>query len=167
MSGSRQSEPSPRNKMFPPPGPQKPRSAVDPAREYVAFTSAFHLRSLLRVPAFVRHAYKIMKQADAASGIVGWSLASTFSRWTSTRCRCGKTTTACGVSCERANTSCHSLSSNTTCADRPPSSTTNCSAVMFLDVEGRPRTTSTAQCHSHPAHDVRNQYPVVSVRVER
>jgi hypothetical protein len=32
------------------------------------------LKSLLRVPAFVRRAMKIMKQADAASGIVGWSL---------------------------------------------------------------------------------------------
>jgi len=28
--------------------------AVDPTREYVAFTSAFHLKSLLRVPAFIR-----------------------------------------------------------------------------------------------------------------
>ena len=56
------------------PSPWSQRSAVDPAREYVAFTSAFHLRSLLRVPAFVRRAYKIMKQADAAPGIVGWSL---------------------------------------------------------------------------------------------
>ena len=60
--------------MFPPPSPWSQRSAIDPAREYVAFTSAFHLKSLLRVPAFVRRAYKIMKQADAAPGIVGWSL---------------------------------------------------------------------------------------------
>jgi hypothetical protein len=59
---------------FPPPTPWKPRAAVDPAREYVAFTSAFHLKSLLRLPAFMRRAMKIMKQADAASGIVGWSL---------------------------------------------------------------------------------------------
>ena len=59
---------------FPPPSPWKLRAAVDPAREYVAFTSAFHLKSLLRVPAFIRRAMKIMKQADAASGIVGWSL---------------------------------------------------------------------------------------------
>jgi len=59
---------------FPPPSPWKLRAAVDPAREYVAFTSTFHLKSLRRVPAFVRRAMKIMKQADAASGIVGWSL---------------------------------------------------------------------------------------------
>ena len=59
---------------FPPPSPWKLRAAVDPAREYVAFTSAFHLKSLRRVPAFVRRAMKIMKQADAASGIDGWSL---------------------------------------------------------------------------------------------
>jgi len=59
---------------FPPPSPWKLRAAVDPAREYVAFTSAFHLKSLRRVPAFVRRAMKIMKQAVAASGIVGWSL---------------------------------------------------------------------------------------------
>lgn len=59
---------------FPPPTPWKLRAAVDPAREYVAFTSAFHLRSLRRVPAFIRRSIKIMKQADAATGIVGWSL---------------------------------------------------------------------------------------------
>jgi hypothetical protein len=66
--------PSRQNNMFPPPSPWSQRSAVDPAREYIAFTSAFHLKSLLRAPAFVRRAYKIMKQADAAPGIVGWSL---------------------------------------------------------------------------------------------
>jgi heme-degrading monooxygenase HmoA len=59
---------------FPPASPWKLRAAVDPEREYIAFTSAFYLKSLLRVPAFVRRAMKIMKQADAAPGIVGWSL---------------------------------------------------------------------------------------------
>ena len=59
---------------FPPPSPWKLRAAVDPAREYVGFTSAFYLKSLLRVPAFIRGAMKIMKQADAAPGVVGWSL---------------------------------------------------------------------------------------------
>jgi hypothetical protein len=59
---------------FPPPTPWKPRAAVNPAREYVAFTSTFHLKSLRRVPAFIRRSRKIMKQADDASGIVGWSL---------------------------------------------------------------------------------------------
>ena len=60
--------------MFPPPSPWSQRSAVDPAREYIAFTSAFHLKSFRRAPAFIRRAYKIMKQADAAPGIVGWSI---------------------------------------------------------------------------------------------
>ena len=60
--------------MFPPPRPWSQRSIADPAREYIAFTSAFHLKSFWRVPAFIRRANKIMKQADAAPGIVGWSL---------------------------------------------------------------------------------------------
>lgn len=60
--------------MFPPPSPWSQRSAVDAEREYIAFTSAFHLKSFLRVPAFIRRANKIMKQADASPGIVGWSL---------------------------------------------------------------------------------------------
>lgn len=60
--------------MFPPPSPWSQRSVVDPGREYIAFTSAFHLQSLLRVPAFIRRANKIMKQVDASPGIVGWSL---------------------------------------------------------------------------------------------
>jgi heme-degrading monooxygenase HmoA len=59
---------------FPPPTPWKPRATVDPAREYVAFTSAFHLKSFRRVPAFMCRSLKIMKQVDAAPGIVGWSL---------------------------------------------------------------------------------------------
>ncbi len=60
--------------MFPPPSPWKQRAAVDPAREYVAFTSRFFLRSPLRVPAFLSRARRIMKQADDAPGIIGWSL---------------------------------------------------------------------------------------------
>ena len=60
--------------MFPPPTPWKQSTAVNPTQEYVAFTSRFSLRSVFRVPAFFRRAMKIMKQADAASGIVGWSL---------------------------------------------------------------------------------------------
>ena len=61
--------------MFPPPRPWKQVSETDPEREYVAFTSRFMLKSPLRVPAFMRHSFKIMNQANAAPGIVGWSLA--------------------------------------------------------------------------------------------
>ena len=61
---------------FPPPSPWKLRATVDPTREYVAFTSAFYLKSLFRAPAFIRRSLKIMKQVDAASGIVGWALGS-------------------------------------------------------------------------------------------
>src|SRR5262249_1303576 len=60
--------------MFPPPTPWKQSAAVDPTREYVAFTSRFSLRSVFRVPAFIRRSMKIMKQVYAASRIVGWSL---------------------------------------------------------------------------------------------
>jgi hypothetical protein len=60
--------------MFPPPSPWKARGSVDPQREYVAFTSRFFLKSFRRVPAFIRSAFRIMKQADAAPGIIGWSL---------------------------------------------------------------------------------------------
>lgn len=61
--------------MFPPPRPWKQVGRVDPDRDYVAFTSRFFLRSPLRVPAFMRQGSKIMRQVDAAPGIVGWSLA--------------------------------------------------------------------------------------------
>jgi len=60
--------------MFPPPSPWKQRAAVDPNREYVAFTSRFFLKSLRRLPAFVANAIRIMKQTDVAPGIIGWSL---------------------------------------------------------------------------------------------
>jgi hypothetical protein len=62
--------------MFPPPIPWKQRAVVDPEREYVAFTSRFFMKSLGRVPAFVAHSIRIMKQANVAPGIVGWSLGS-------------------------------------------------------------------------------------------
>ena len=60
--------------MFPPPRPWKQRKAVDPQREYVAFTSRFFLRSLRRVPAFLWTSFRIMRQANEAAGIIGWSL---------------------------------------------------------------------------------------------
>ncbi len=60
--------------MFPPPTPWKQRAAVEPNREYVAFTSRFFLKSMWRAPAFLISSIRIMKQADAAPGIVGWSL---------------------------------------------------------------------------------------------
>jgi hypothetical protein len=60
--------------VFPPPQPWKQVAAVDPEREYVAFTSRFFLRSPLQLPAFLRASRRIQKQATAAPGVVGWSL---------------------------------------------------------------------------------------------
>jgi heme-degrading monooxygenase HmoA len=60
--------------MFPPPVPWRQLVTVDPDREYVAFSSRFFLRSARRVPAFISTATRIMKQANAAPGIIGWSL---------------------------------------------------------------------------------------------
>lgn len=60
--------------MFPPPRPWKQRTTVDPEREYVAFTSRFFLRSALRAPAFMARSRSIMKQANKAPGVIGWSL---------------------------------------------------------------------------------------------
>jgi hypothetical protein len=60
--------------MFPPPQPWKLRTAVDPQREYLAFTARFYLKSFRRVPAFLASSFAIMKQANAAPGIVGWSM---------------------------------------------------------------------------------------------
>lgn len=66
--------------MFPPPQPWKQIGTVDPQCDYVAFTSRFHLRSLLRVPSFLRQSYRIMRQANTSPGIVGWSLGSDLLR---------------------------------------------------------------------------------------
>ncbi len=60
--------------MFPPPQPWKQLTAIDPDREYLAFTSRFALRSVLRVPAFMGASLGIMKQVEAAPGVVGYSL---------------------------------------------------------------------------------------------
>ena len=60
--------------MFPPPIPWRQHAAVDPQREYVAFTSRFFLKSLRRVPAFLASSIRIMKQANVAPDIIGWSL---------------------------------------------------------------------------------------------
>ena len=47
---------------------------VEPQREYLAFTSRFFLKSLRRVPAFLASSYRIMNQANAVPGIIGWTL---------------------------------------------------------------------------------------------
>jgi hypothetical protein len=60
--------------MLPPRRPWRQVASVDPDREYVAFTSRFFLRSPLRAPSFIRQSLRIMRQADAAPGVVGWSL---------------------------------------------------------------------------------------------
>jgi len=62
--------------MFPPPQPWKQLAAIDPDREYLAFTSRFALSSVLRVPAFMGASFRIMKQVEAAPGGVGYSLGS-------------------------------------------------------------------------------------------
>jgi hypothetical protein len=64
----------PKSSMFPPPTRWKQLAAVDPGREYVAFTSCFFLNSVRRVPAFVARSRHITKQVDTAPGVVGWSL---------------------------------------------------------------------------------------------
>ena len=66
--------------MFPPPQPWKQRASVDPQREYLAFTSCFYLKSFRRVPAFLASSFAIMKQANAAPGIVGWALGADLPR---------------------------------------------------------------------------------------
>jgi hypothetical protein len=60
--------------MFPPPQPWKPLTPVDPEQTYLAFTSRFALRSVLRLPAFIAASLKIMKQVEAAPGALGYSL---------------------------------------------------------------------------------------------
>ena len=62
--------------MFPPPQPWKQLAAIDPDQEYLAFTSRFALRSVLRAPAFMGAALGIVKQVEAAPGAVGYSLGS-------------------------------------------------------------------------------------------
>ena len=61
--------------FFPPASRWKQVSAVDPDREYVAFTSRFFLKSPRRVVRFLSRAGPIEKQVASATGIVGWSLA--------------------------------------------------------------------------------------------
>lgn len=60
--------------MFPPPKPWKQCASVEPEREYLAFTSRFFLKSLRHVPAFLASSVWIMNQANAAPGIIGWTL---------------------------------------------------------------------------------------------
>jgi len=61
--------------FFPPAKRWKQVSAIDPDREYVAFTSRFFMKSPRRVLRFLARSGPIEKQVDAASGVVGWSLA--------------------------------------------------------------------------------------------
>jgi hypothetical protein len=61
--------------MFPPPPPWKQIGDIDPEREYVGFTSRFFLKSVRTLPAFFALSQRIRKQASAAPGVVGWSLA--------------------------------------------------------------------------------------------
>ena len=61
--------------MFPPPQPWKQIGNIDPDREYLGFTSRFFVKSVRTLPAFIAQSQRIRKQAGAASGVVGWSLA--------------------------------------------------------------------------------------------
>ncbi len=60
--------------MFPPPQPWKTLIAIDPEKQYLAFTSRFAMRSVFRVPAFMRYSFQIMRQVEAAPGAVGYAL---------------------------------------------------------------------------------------------
>lgn len=62
------------------PTPWRWGATVESDREYVAFTSRFFLKSVLRAPVFVRRSIGIMSQARTAPGLIGWSLASDLFR---------------------------------------------------------------------------------------
>lgn len=61
--------------FFPPAKPWKQVGAIDPDREYVAFTSRFFMKSPRRVLRFLAQTGPIERQVDSAPGVVGWSLA--------------------------------------------------------------------------------------------
>ena len=61
--------------MFPPPPPWKQIGDIDPEREYLGFTSRFFVTSVRTLPAFFAQSQRIRKQASAAPGVIGWSLA--------------------------------------------------------------------------------------------
>jgi hypothetical protein len=61
--------------FFPPAKTWKTTAAVDPEREYLAFTSRFFMKSPRRVLAFLNRTGPIEKQVEGAAGVVGWSLA--------------------------------------------------------------------------------------------
>ena len=65
--------------MFPPPQPWKQLGPIDPDQTYLAFTSRFALRSVLRMPAFLGTSLKIMKQVEGTPGALGYSLGAHFS----------------------------------------------------------------------------------------
>jgi hypothetical protein len=61
--------------VFPPAPPWRALRPVEPDRQYLVFSSRFSLGSVRRVPAFLAFSRRIGKQANAAPGLVGWSLA--------------------------------------------------------------------------------------------
>jgi heme-degrading monooxygenase HmoA len=61
--------------MFPPPSPWRQVGAVDLDKQYVGFTSRFHLGSVRDLPGFVTASRRIAKQVRTSPGLVGWSLA--------------------------------------------------------------------------------------------
>lgn len=60
--------------------PWKQVRPAEPAREYVGFTSRFFMKGLLRSLRFQLRAFKVMKQTEAAPGLIGWSLAADLPR---------------------------------------------------------------------------------------
>lgn len=60
--------------MFPPPQPWKALALADPDRTYLAFSSRFAMRSILRVPSFMKFSIQIMRQMEAVPGVIGYSL---------------------------------------------------------------------------------------------
>jgi hypothetical protein len=61
--------------VFPPPSPWRQVGAVDPDKQYVGFTSRFHLGSVWDLPGFVAASRRITTQVRTSPGLVGWSLA--------------------------------------------------------------------------------------------
>ena len=66
--------------MFPPAPPWKARRPGELDREYLVFSSRFSLGSVRRVPALLAFSWRIGKRANAAAGIICWSLAPDLSK---------------------------------------------------------------------------------------
>jgi hypothetical protein len=66
--------------LLPPPKPWQQVAAIEPDREYVAFTSRFFMRSPGRVLKFLSRTGPVESQLREARGLVGWSLGANLLR---------------------------------------------------------------------------------------